>query len=194
MVNQARGGGFAVGTCDADHFRLRVAARELDFADDGNAFCDGLRHDRSRVGNARTLDDFRGRENPLLRVLSFFPLDAALVEHLLIFVLDFRHIADEHVEALLLGQRSSSHATLGSSEDGDRPAPSPCRGLGGLIAIVIFIVVSHNRFVFSLPRGKGGHLIFKVMIANAAKMMVVIQKRTVIFDSWNCRCGHLVKT
>ena len=34
------------------------------------------------------------------------------------------------------------------------------------------------------------YLTFRVIIANAAKIMDAIQKRMVIFDSWNGRCGH----
>ena len=35
------------------------------------------------------------------------------------------------------------------------------------------------------------YLIFSVIIVMAARMMVIIQKRNVIFDSWNCLCGQL---
>ncbi len=34
------------------------------------------------------------------------------------------------------------------------------------------------------------HLIFKVMMVNAARIIVTIQKRMVIFDSWNGRWGQ----
>ena len=41
-----------------------------------------------------------------------------------------------------------------------------------------------------LPSGDAGvglYLIFRVMMVSAARMMEMIQKRTVIFDSWNGR-------
>ena len=113
MVDEARRGCFAVGTRDTNHFRLRIAACELDFADNGNAFCDGLRHDGCRVGNARALDDFVGTENALLRVLTLFPRNSAFVEHLFVLILDVRPVRNEHVETLFLGQCCGSHTALG---------------------------------------------------------------------------------
>ena len=79
----------------------------------------------------------------------------ALIEHLLIARGNLRHVAHEHVEALLLGQHGCSGATLTGAQ-----------------------------YDYSL------HRIFNVIMVIAANIMVVIQKRIVIFDSWKGRWGQ----
>ena len=115
VVNEARGGRFAVGACDADHLGIGVAAGELNLADDGNAGVPHFLHHRRVFGNAWALDDFASRQNEVFAVLAFFKRHVVLAEHLFVVLLYLAHIADEDVEAFHFRQRRCSYTALGGS-------------------------------------------------------------------------------
>ena len=74
-----------------------------------------LLHHRSLVGNTRTLYHLVGIEYLLLSVLALFPLYLVAVEHFLVAVFDFRHIAYKHVETFFLCQYGSSGTAFAGS-------------------------------------------------------------------------------
>ena len=115
VVDEAGGGGLAVAARDANHLRRGVAASELNLADDGDADGLGFDHHGSGVGDAGAFNDFVGVEDEALGVAAFFPADAPLIKHLLVAWGDGRHVAHQHVEALLLGQHGGSSAALSGS-------------------------------------------------------------------------------
>ena len=112
MVDQAGCRGLAIRTRDTNHLRRGVTPSKLYLANDGDAGLDSLGNHRGCFRDARTLHDFRGVEDELLRVLALFPADATLVEHLLVFILDLRHVRNKHVEAFFLCQYGSTYAAL----------------------------------------------------------------------------------
>lgn len=82
---------------------MRVASRKLNLADDVCSLLHELLNHRSLLRNARALDDLIGVENLLLRVMPFLPLNAVVVEQLLIVVLNLRRIGNEYIETFFLG-------------------------------------------------------------------------------------------
>ena len=116
MIDEARCGGLSIGARDANHLRRGVAACKLYLADDGNACLDSLGDHRSRIGDARTLDNLVGIEDEALRMLSFLPGNAAFVEHLLIAWSYLRHVTHKHVETFFLRQHSSTGSAFSCSK------------------------------------------------------------------------------
>ena len=93
----------SVRSRDANHLRVRVTAGKFYFADDMNALGDDLLNHRSFVGYARTLDDFVGIENLFFRMMTFFPFNSVLIEHVLVAVLDCSHVGYENIVTFFLG-------------------------------------------------------------------------------------------
>ena len=103
VVNQRRGGGFAVAARDANHLRVGVTPGKLYFADDADALCHGLLHHWSLFRDARTLDDFVSVQNEFGGVMLLFPPNVVLIQRLLVFVFDFTHVRNKYVETFFLG-------------------------------------------------------------------------------------------
>ena len=116
VVYERRGGGLAVAARYAHHLGVGVPPSELYLADDVSALGHELLYHGSLLGYARTLYHLVGIEDSLLGVVLLLPLYAVVVEHLLVLVLDGRHVADKHVEALFLGQHGSTCAALAGPE------------------------------------------------------------------------------
>ena len=117
MIDERRRCRLAVRAGDADHLRVGVATRKLYLADNVYTLLHRSLHHRSLLRYTRTLDDFVGRENLLLGMLTLLPLDGVVVEQLLVFVLDGRHVANEHVETFLLCQHCGTGSTLAGSKN-----------------------------------------------------------------------------
>ena len=92
MIDERGGRGLSVGAGDADHLRMGIASCKLYLADDMDAFPDGLHNHWGCLRDARTLDDFIGIKDLLFCMLALFPLDMVVVEHLLVFVGNLRHV------------------------------------------------------------------------------------------------------
>ena len=115
MIDEACRGGLAVAARDAHHLGLRITSRKLYLADDGYARLLEFLYHGSLLGNARTLHHLVGIHEECLRVLSFFPLHAVLVENLLVVVLYLAHVADKDIKSFDLGQCCGTHSALGGS-------------------------------------------------------------------------------
>ena len=97
------------------------------------------------------------------------------------FRLYLAHIRDEDLKPLFLSKHGGSNATLCCSQ---------YHHFTHNIIIPLFSVDAVRSFP-PLPRH---HLTFKVMMVSAASMIVIIQKRTVIFDSSQQPLGQLHST
>ena len=115
MIDEAGGCGLTIRPRDTDHLRIGIASGKLYLADDVDAFLFDFDNHRSGIGDAGTFDDFVGIQNLLLCMMAFLPLNLVVVHQLLILVVDFRHVADEDLKALFLGQYCSSSTTFASS-------------------------------------------------------------------------------
>ena len=82
---------------------MRVASRKLDFTDDMRTLGHEFLYHRGLLGDAGTLDNLVGIQYFLFCMVAFFPCNAMGVEQAFVFVLDQRHVRNEHVETLLLG-------------------------------------------------------------------------------------------
>ncbi len=92
MVDERSGSGLTIRARDTYHLRIRIATSKLDLTDDMDALLLDLHNHRSRIGDARTLDDLIGIEYLGLCVLTLFPFDLTVVEHLLVLVGNLRHV------------------------------------------------------------------------------------------------------
>ena len=88
VVYQRCGGRLAVGTGDAYHFRVGIAAGEFYLADDVDAagFC--FLNDGRIVGYAGALHNLVGIEYLLLGVMSFLPCYVVALQQSLVLVLN----------------------------------------------------------------------------------------------------------
>ena len=77
-----------------------------------DAFLHDLPDHRCRIGNAGTLDNLVGIQDLFFRMLTLFPLNMTVVEHLLILICNLRHVGHEHIEAFFLSKDGSSSAAL----------------------------------------------------------------------------------
>jgi len=116
VVDERGGRCLAIAACDADHLGMRVSSGELYFTDDGYSTLDGFLHDGCLVGYAGAFDDFVCVEYFPFGVCAFFPRDVSAVEHLLVTVLDGRHVGDEHVVPFFLCQCSSAGTTFAGAQ------------------------------------------------------------------------------
>ena len=116
MVNERCCRCLTITSRDTYHLRIGIASSKLNLTDNMYALGDNLLYHRSLIGDSRTLDDFVGIKDFFLRMLSFLPLDVAVIEHLLILILYLRHVGNKHVEAFFLGKHSGSSATLACSQ------------------------------------------------------------------------------
>ena len=115
MIDERCGCGLAVRASDTYHLGVGIAASELYLAYYVNALCYDFLNHGSFVGNTRALNHLVGREYFLLCVMTFFPFDAMLVEHLLITVLYRAHVRHEDIEALFLCQNGCSGTAFSSA-------------------------------------------------------------------------------
>ena len=105
LVNERRGGGFAVRTRDADAPGLaHIAARELHLGNHRNARRADFAHDGRRVGNAGGFHDLRGREDALLAVAALLVRNAPFVQFGLVAVGNAPRIGEKDPEPLLFGE------------------------------------------------------------------------------------------
>ena len=86
MVDEGGRRGFAIRTCDTNHFGIRVSSCKLNFTNDMDSLFLNFHNHRSCIRNAWTLDNLISIENFRLCVLAFLPLDMAVVKHFLILV------------------------------------------------------------------------------------------------------------
>ena len=111
---------FPVAPRDANHAGVGIAARQFNLRDDMRPLRLQALDDRRLVGDAGAFHHLVGREDTLLRVPAFFPLDAMRVEHSLVLGLYRAAVRDKHLEALRLGKdgctprRSRLHPILQS--------------------------------------------------------------------------------
>ena len=108
MKDERSGRGFAITARDTHHFGPRIASRKLYFADDMRALSHEFAHHRRLFRNTGTLDYFVGIEDFGFRVLPFFPRNAVVVEEFFIFILNLRHVRNEHLETFFASQNGCS--------------------------------------------------------------------------------------
>ena len=115
VVDERCGGSLTITTRDTHHLGIGVASGKLNLRDYRNALLGNLAH-HGRLGRyARALDHLVGIEDKLLGVLPILPCDMVFLEHLLVVLLNLRHVREEHVETLFLCQDSSTYAALASA-------------------------------------------------------------------------------
>ena len=115
MVDERCGRRLTIRTCDTDHLRVRVSACKLNLADDVRTLINQFFDHWGTVRNAWTLDNLVCIQDFLFCMLSFLPLNSVVVKHLLILILDGRHVANKHVEPFLLCQYSRAGTTFSCS-------------------------------------------------------------------------------
>ena len=118
LVDERRGGGFAVRAGDADAFRpAQVTARELHFRNDGNACRTDFPHYGGRFGDPWRLDDLVCRKDAFLGVAAFLVGNLPLVELGFVAVGDLPHIGEEYVELFLFGEDRGAVTADASAQD-----------------------------------------------------------------------------
>ena len=115
MVDQTRGRRLTIRTRDTDHLRIGIPAGKLNLTDDVDSLLFDLHDHRSRIRDARTLDDLVGIQDFFFRMLTLLPLNLVVVEHLLILIGNLRHIRHEHVESFFLREDGSTRTALSCS-------------------------------------------------------------------------------
>ena len=115
VVDERRGGRLTVTTRDTHHLGIGVASGKLNLRDDRYAPLLYLEHHGCIARYAGALDHLVGIQDERLGMLPVLPCDMILVEHLLVMLLDPRHIGEEYVETLLLCQDSGTYATLSTA-------------------------------------------------------------------------------
>ena len=103
MIDKTGGSCLTIRTCDTNHFRIGVATGKFYFADDVNTFLLDFHNHRSSIRNTGTFDNLVGIQDFLFCVMAFFPLNLVVVQHLLVFLVDNRHVAYKHIETFFLG-------------------------------------------------------------------------------------------
>ena len=116
MVGQHRGRRLPVAPRDANHAGVGIAARQFNLRDDMRPLRLQALDDRRLVGDAGAFHHLVGREDTLLRVPAFFPLDAMRVEHSLVLGLYRAAVRDKHLEALRLGKDGCTRAALACTQ------------------------------------------------------------------------------
>ena len=116
VVDQGGGGGFAVGSGDADLFRIVVPGGKLDFGDDAGTLGGKFANQRGLLRDARALDHLVGVEYQLTGVTALLVTDFPAIEHCRILLLNLSVVGKKHIKAFYLGEDCGSHAALGSSQ------------------------------------------------------------------------------
>ncbi len=116
VIDERGGGRLAVAAGDADHLGIGVAARELDFAYNGNVFLAQGLDDRSGVGNTGALHHLVGGKDTLHGVLAVFVRDVLFFECGEIFGSYRSEIAEKHVHALVFCKNGSADAAFAAAE------------------------------------------------------------------------------
>ncbi len=115
VVGEHRGGGFAVATGYAHHFRLGEVAAEFDFGNHGNSLFDDSLDDGSRRRNARAFHHEVGIENFLLSVLAFLPIEAFGIKLVGIFLRYLPEVGKKNVETFVLTEDCGACAAFTST-------------------------------------------------------------------------------
>ena len=79
------------------------------------AFLNSLLYHWSRFRNTGTLDNLVGIQDLFFCVLTFFPFNMAVIEHLFVFIGNLRHVGYEHIKAFFLGKNSCTSTALSCS-------------------------------------------------------------------------------
>ena len=112
MVDEQGSGGLAVGAGDADGLGVGVSSGEFDFRDDGSALLGELTHQGSRRGYAGAFHHLIGIENQLRSMAILLERDAALIEHIFIFVGDGAIVAHEDIHPFRLAEDGCTATAL----------------------------------------------------------------------------------
>ncbi len=158
VVCEQSGGGFTVGAGNTHHLGIGVTSGEFNFGNHRDAFAQYRLHYRRRIGDSGRLHHLIGCEDAVHAVSALFPGNAFGVEHILVFGRYLAKVAQPYVLAFVIGQNGGSGAAFAASQHHYAAA--------GLIIRVI------HRY-----------RILRVTNVMAARIMPIIQKRSVIFDS-----------
>ena len=115
VVDERGGGGFAVGSGDANLLCAVVAARKFNLGHHADAFFADFLHHGYGTRDAGALDHLIRIEDEFLRVLPLFEGNLPLPELCGIRFLDLPLVAQEHIESFYFCQNSGSDATLCTS-------------------------------------------------------------------------------
>ena len=162
VIDERSGRSLAVRTGDAEQLSPGVASGKFEFGENGHPLLTQRFDHGGVVGNAGTFHHFVGIEDLLGGVLAFFPRQSVRIEQAFVVRTNAAAIGNEDIISFLLGENGGADSTFGGTENNK----------------------FHNY-------GEEGYRILRVMMVSAAKRMVVIQKRTVIFASCQAPLGQL---
>ena len=115
VVYEACGCGLAVGTGDADHLGVGVSSSKFYLTDNGDVCLAHLLYHGRCVRYTRTLYYLISIKDKFFSVMTFFPFDAMLNEHLFVVCLDFASVRDKDIKTFLLCENCCTYTALGGT-------------------------------------------------------------------------------
>jgi hypothetical protein len=117
MIDQTRGGCFAVTPRDANHFGIGVASGKFYLAHHMNAASCHFLHDRSAIGYARTFYYFLCCQDNFFGMFSFLEINMIIDKRLSMLVVKLSAIRQKHVESLGFSQNGCPYSAFATTQN-----------------------------------------------------------------------------